>query len=85
MASKRTPSFMMRVNTMRPFSITVDKLQQANAQGSAFGDWSGLLSQVKRDDILSCSDTAWMSSLVRSVALSGDSTHADAINEYHRK
>ena len=43
------------------------------------------MGQVKRDDVLSCDDTKWMSSFVRSVALSGDSTHADAIDEFHRK
>ena len=44
-----------------------------------------MLGQVTRDDIVSCTDSKWMSNLVKSVALSGDSTHTDALDEFHRK
>ena len=78
MASRRAMLF-------RPFSVGVDKLKAANSQGASFNDWNGLLSQVKREDVLACKDVNWMSNFVRSVALSGDAVQAEAVNEYHRK
>ena len=43
------------------------------------------LSSVKKEDVVACSDAKWMSSFVKQVALAGDGSYTDAIDEYHRK
>ena len=67
--------------------MAVDKINSAIGQGTSYSDWDGLLSGVSRDDVVSCTDGKWMSSFVKAVAISGDSTgqHADALNEYYRR
>ena len=45
------------------------------------------LANVKREDVVSATDSKWMGSFVEAVVRSGDANgaHSDAINEYFRK
>ena len=43
------------------------------------------LSSVKKEDVVSCQDAKWMTGFVKQVALAGDGSYTDAIDEYHRK
>ena len=43
------------------------------------------LSSVKREDVLSSSDTKWVGSYAEAVMAADDATHADALDEYMRR